>query len=178
MYFINYINDDLIKKLDDYFKPLNIGNNYNDYVLFASKEKPRFTKVSEEGLKLKEELNNKITEIKDMLRFKDEEDIINGIKKTEDYVRVILDIVNKLDQEVAKYKDKYQVYEFNDISHMAIRIVKENLSIREELKNYFNEIMIDEYQDTSSIQEEFIHYIANNNVYMVGDIKQSIYLYI
>ena len=173
--FINYINDDLINKLYDYFKPLNIGNNYNDYVLFASKEKPRFTKVSEEGLKLKEELNNKITEIKDMLRFKDEEDIINGIKKTEDYVRVILDIVNKLDQEVAKYKDKYQVYEFNDISHMAIRIVKENLSIREELKNYFNEIMIDEYQDTSSIQEEFIHYIANNNVYMVGDIKQSIY---
>ena len=35
--------------------------------------------------------------------------------------------------------------------------------------------MIDEYQDTSDIQETFINYIANNNVYMVGDIKQSIY---
>ncbi len=35
--------------------------------------------------------------------------------------------------------------------------------------------MIDEYQDTNDIQEEFISYIQNNNVYMVGDIKQSIY---
>ena len=173
--FIDYINDDLINKLDEYFKPLNNGSSYNDYVLFVSKEKPRFTKVDEAGLKLKEELNNKIDEIKDMLRFKNEDDIINGIKKTEDYVKVILDIVIKLDKEVTKYKEKYQIYEFNDISHMAIKIVNENISVREELKEYFNEIMIDEYQDTSSIQEEFIHYIANNNVYMVGDIKQSIY---
>ena len=35
--------------------------------------------------------------------------------------------------------------------------------------------MIDEYQDTSDVQEQFIKYIENNNVYMVGDIKQSIY---
>ena len=35
--------------------------------------------------------------------------------------------------------------------------------------------MVDEYQDTSDIQEEFIKLISNNNVYMVGDIKQSIY---
>ena len=35
--------------------------------------------------------------------------------------------------------------------------------------------MIDEYQDTNDVQEEFIAYISNNNVYMVGDIKQSIY---
>src|SRR5574344_1191977 len=35
--------------------------------------------------------------------------------------------------------------------------------------------MVDEYQDTSDLQEEFISLISNNNVYMVGDIKQSIY---
>ena len=58
---------------------------------------------------------------------------------------------------------------------MSIKILKENPSIREELKNSFDEIMVDEYQDTSDIQEEFINLISNNNVYMVGDIKQSIY---
>ena len=41
--------------------------------------------------------------------------------------------------------------------------------------NSFKEIMIDEYQDTNDIQETFISLISNNNVYMVGDIKQSIY---
>ena len=35
--------------------------------------------------------------------------------------------------------------------------------------------MIDEYQDTNDLQETFISKIENNNVYMVGDIKQSIY---
>jgi ATP-dependent helicase/nuclease subunit A len=62
-----------------------------------------------------------------------------------------------------------------DIAKMAIEIVKNNNVIKDELKYSLNEIMIDEYQDTSDIQEYFINLIANNNVYMVGDIKQSIY---
>ena len=47
--------------------------------------------------------------------------------------------------------------------------------VREEITKQFKMIMVDEYQDTSSIQEEFISLISNNNVYMVGDVKQSIY---
>ena len=35
--------------------------------------------------------------------------------------------------------------------------------------------MVDEYQDTSDLQETLVNLISNNNVYMVGDIKQSIY---
>ena len=58
---------------------------------------------------------------------------------------------------------------------MAIDIVKENKEVNEEIKYYYNEIMVDEYQDTNDIQEIFINQIENNNVYMVGDIKQSIY---
>ena len=58
---------------------------------------------------------------------------------------------------------------------MAINILKENIDVREELKYSFKEIMIDEYQDTNDLQEEFISMIENNNVYMVGDVKQSIY---
>ena len=58
---------------------------------------------------------------------------------------------------------------------MAIKVVKDNDDVRQELKEFYNEIMIDEYQDTNDLQEEFISLIENNNVYMVGDIKQSIY---
>ncbi len=54
-------------------------------------------------------------------------------------------------------------------------LVTENSSVLAELKNAYAEIMIDEYQDTNDLQELFISKIANNNVYMVGDIKQSIY---
>lgn len=49
---------------------------------------------------------------------------------------------------------------------MAIDIVKENKEVNEEIKYYYNEIMVDEYQDTNDIQEIFINQIENNNVYM------------
>ena len=173
--FTSYISDDLISKLDLYFKNLFNGNSYEEYVLFTSQSSPRFTKVDESGLDIKEKLKEKIDDIKKLLRFNDLDEIINGIKNTYEYIRVILDIITKLDKEVMIYKDKYGMYEFNDIAHMAIKIVKDNLDIREEVSVYFNEIMVDEYQDTSSIQEEFVNLISHNNVYMVGDIKQSIY---
>ena len=54
-------------------------------------------------------------------------------------------------------------------------MLKEYPDICDELKYFYKEIMVDEYQDTNDIQEEFINLIANNNLYMVGDIKQSIY---
>ena len=67
------------------------------------------------------------------------------------------------------------MFEFNDISKLAIKLIKTNEEVRTNLKNSFKEIMIDEYQDTSDMQETFISLIENNNVYMVGDVKQSIY---
>ena len=173
--FINYANDNLISKLDNYFSPLFNGKNYDEYVLFKTMPTVKFMGVDEAGLTIKEELKKKIDNIKELLRFDNQKEIKDSILLTKDYAEVILDIINKLDQEVFKYKQKHEIYEFNDISHMASKIVRDNLEIRNEIKAYFNEIMVDEYQDTSSIQEEFINYIANNNVYMVGDIKQSIY---
>ena len=173
--FTSYCSDSLIKKIDEYFNGLFNAVEYDEYVLFMSKSSVRFTSVDENGLVLKEELKKKIEEIKKLLRFKDKNELTLGIEKTRRNIQVILNIISKMDNEVAKYKDKIGSYEFNDIAHMALGIVQNNLEIREEIRNYFNEIMVDEYQDTSNIQEEFVSLISNNNVYMVGDVKQSIY---
>lgn len=173
--FTSYCSDSLIKKIDEYFNGLFNAVEYDEYVLFMSKSPVRFTSVDENGLELKEELKKKIEEIKKLLRFKDKNELTLGIEKTRRNIQVMLDIISKMDNEVAKYKDKTGSYEFNDIAHMALGIVQNNLEIREEIRNYFNEIMVDEYQDTSNIQEEFVSLISNNNVYMVGDVKQSIY---
>ena len=171
----SYLDDKLIDKLNNWLKPLFNGKNYQEYSAIKSIQTVKFLKIPEEAIPLKEELKNKIDEIKELLRFKDESEIINSLLSTKNHIKVIIDIIKSLDAEVLDYKNMHETYEFNDISHMAIKIVKDNPSIRNELKYYFNEIMIDEYQDTSSIQETFINYIENNNIYMVGDIKQSIY---
>ena len=171
----NYASDSLISKLDSYFKPLFTGNSYQEYLLFKTLPTVRFVGLDKAGIPIKDELKTKVTLINDLLRFDSFDNIRKTILSTKEYMEVIIDIINKLDNEVNSYKDRHSIYEFNDISHMANMLVRDYIDIREEIKGYFNEIMVDEYQDTSNIQEEFINYIANNNLYMVGDIKQSIY---
>lgn len=85
--------------------------------------------------------------------------------------KIFMPLINKIND--FKYKAGY--FTFNDIAKMSIAIVKNHDEVRNELKNKFALIMIDEYQDTSYEQEEFINLIANHNVFSVGDIKQSIY---
>ena len=173
--FTGYISSNLVNKLDNYFECLFKGVNYEDYYLFKSMSSVKFIGVDEAGLDLKDKLKDKIEEIKNLLRFDSVSQIKETIKDTFGYTKILLEIIKQMDLEVANYKDKYGVYEFNDIAHMAIKIVKDNKNIRDEVALYFNEIMVDEYQDTSSIQEVFVNLISHNNVYMVGDIKQSIY---
>jgi len=173
--FQSYITFNLSTKIDEWLKILFNGNSYDEYVLFNSVPSVRFVGVDEGGKKIKDEIKQKVDEIKELLRFSDTNEIRNTLLSTYDNASVIIDIIKKLDNEVLLYKSENDIYEFNDIAHMAIMVVKQNEDVRCELRDYFNEIMVDEYQDTSSIQEEFISLISNNNVYMVGDIKQSIY---
>ena len=170
-----YISFDLVKKLDDYFSVLFNAHCYEEYLPFLSLSLPRFVGVDELGLCYKEELKSKIDDIKKLLKYDSNLDMVNSIKDTFKYINVIIKIIRELDKRICEYKYNNNSFEFNDIALMAIKIVTDNEDIREEIKEYFNEIMIDEYQDTSDIREEFIKLIENNNVYMVGDIKQSIY---
>lgn len=105
----------------------------------------------------------------------DKTEFVEYFNDNKQYVETIINIVKELDTRVKAYKSKYQLYEFSDIAKLALELVKTNQKVRESLKMGFKMIMIDEYQDTSVLQEEFISLIENNNVYMVGDVKQSIY---
>ena len=137
---------------------------------------PRKNKECLEDYKIyKDEISSIIKKLKDLTRFENIEEMKESLLSTKPYIIAISNIINEFDNKFNKYKKENDLYTFADIALMAIKILKENEDIKEELKNSFDEIMVDEYQDTSDIQEEFINLIANNNLYMVGDIKQSIY---
>ena len=91
------------------------------------------------------------------------------------FIQLLIDIVKEVERRLREYKDSRSVYEFQDIAKMALELFRTNPEISAEIRNKLKMIMIDEYQDTSLIQESFIAQIQNDNVYMVGDIKQSIY---
>lgn len=162
-------------KLLDSLSPLLNSENYRDVKINLSVSMPRMQKLSDEEKELKEEINEGIKELKNICIYESTDEIYKSILSTKKYVECIIDILTLLNDRITKYKLENNMYEFNDVAALSIRILKEFPFARKEIKNSLNEIMIDEYQDTNNVQEEFISLISNNNVYMVGDIKQSIY---
>ncbi len=72
-------------------------------------------------------------------------------------------------------KKKRNMMDFSDLEHYAIEILEDSL-IADRIKDKFKYIFVDEYQDASGIQEYIIQKIKrDNNLFMVGDVKQSIY---
>ena len=171
-----YTDSDYITNLRLSVSNLISSKTYDEIVSNLSVEIPRLPKGSTDEVKEKKELiNDVIKNIKSLCTYKNREEIMSSILSTKDYKEVIIDILKDFDEYVMAYKYENDIYEFTDIANLAIKLVKENVSVKEELKSSFKEIMIDEYQDTNDLQEILINMISNNNVYMVGDIKQSIY---
>lgn len=75
----------------------------------------------------------------------------------------------------AKKKEAMEVIDFTDMEHFAYKLLKQPM-IQEEIRNKYQVILVDEFQDTNDLQENIIQCFARvNNVFRVGDIKQSIY---
>ena len=174
--YLEYIDDDdYLAKLYDVISPLLSAKSYDDIRSNISIKLPILRGASDITREYRDKIKSTIDEIKKLTTYDSYDDIKRGILSTKGNAKVIIDIIKKLDDITYNYKVKYNSYEYSDISALAIKLVRDNKEIREEIKNNLNEILIDEYQDTNDVQEEFISYISNNNVYMVGDIKQSIY---
>lgn len=172
----NYASSEYMQKLQITLDPLFNSNNYEEIKNNINFKLPRLeTGSSEELKKEKEKLTKKISVINNLCRYDDANYLKESYFSTKKYLEAICKILLTLHDKLMKYKYENDIYEFSDIANLSIKLVKEYPNVREEIKNKFKEIMIDEYQDTSDLQEEFVSYIANNNVYMVGDIKQSIY---
>ena len=173
---LEYIDDDdYLAKLYDALSPLLNAKSYDDIKSNIPTKLPILRGASDITREYKDKIKSTIDDIKKLTTYDSYDDIKRGILSTKSSAKVIIDIIKKLDDITYNYKVKYNSYEYSDISTLAIKLVRDNKEIREEIKNNLNEILIDEYQDTNDVQEQFISYISNNNVYMVGDIKQSIY---
>lgn len=177
LYDIQILADEIYyEKLTDILNPLLSSTTYEEIKNNSILKLPPLPRGSVEELKeKKEELKNLIDYIIELTSEESEKKLKENILKTKDYIKIILEIIKKLDKKILEFKQSSEMYEFNDIAKLSIKVLEENENIRLELKEYYNEIMVDEYQDTNDIQEKFISLIENNNVYMVGDIKQSIY---
>ena len=105
------------------------------------------------------------------------------MKNTARFLDVLVRLTKAFSKELEKQKRERNIITFNDMEHMALDILvkRENgesmlTDAAFELKSHYDEILVDEYQDSNYIQEEILNAISNgHNRYMVGDVKQSIY---
>jgi len=99
------------------------------------------------------------------------------------HMQTLCQVVDTYETLYARKKEGHNLIDFSDIEHFALEILYDGEEFSEVAKIYqeaFEEIMVDEYQDTSLIQEALIrsvsrNHLGNPNIFMVGDMKQSIY---
>ncbi|MFW5914034.1 MAG: UvrD-helicase domain-containing protein, partial [Bacillota bacterium] len=92
-----------------------------------------------------------------------------------DHIETIIRILKDFDAEYKAMQRQEEVFDFSTVASLALDLIHEHESVREELRQNTHEIMVDEYQDTNAMQEAFLRVVGNHNLYMVGDVKQSIY---
>ncbi len=172
----DYFDGDFVCKVEDVLSKLLNATTYEDVSKALDVRLSSVPKGSpEEGKLIKSSISDILKEIKELCIYTDTDEMISEIMNTKNNAIILIEIVKELDKRLSSYKLDNELFNFTDIARLAIKVVKENDDIRDELSLSFNEILVDEYQDTSDTQETFINLIAHNNVYMVGDIKQSIY---
>lgn len=95
---------------------------------------------------------------------------------SEQYARLqgLFQLLLQVDRQFAELKSRANVLDFSDMEHFALSLVRLP-EVKAFYRQKFAEIYIDEYQDTSTIQNEIIGELTQQNLFMVGDIKQSIY---
>ena len=120
-------------------------------------------------------IKKQIQEITSLCVYPNQESYIEEVLKTKETIGILKDILKVYFEKLLQKKKKQNIYEFHDIGRFAIQLLEEHEDIRTYYQNHIYEIMIDEYQDTNDIGTYFVSMIENNNVYTVGDVKQSIY---
>lgn len=113
------------------------------------------------------------------------EELFQQLKRMKPLIEELVRLTLEYTEAMELGKKKKRIVDFSDIEHFALRILvdeetKEPRETAKEFQQQFEEIMIDEYQDSNLVQETILTAISKasqgeHNMFMVGDVKQSIY---
>lgn len=143
--------------------------------------KPNFRggkpKISDEDKVLVATARDKTAEIIENLSEKLFVDYTNyNVDDAKEFMRVVMRVVEEFDREYERLKKRENKIDFADLSKYAVKLLKDE-SRREEIRQKFSLVFVDEYQDINPLQEEILLKITDGNLFMVGDVKQSIYAF-
>lgn len=192
--------DNFTNELIDIRKAYESTNNgleaiYNSLVCinFSRLKTIKKDKVSDENSqnlvkKIRDDIKKKVSELINNTFAVTPEQMLLNIKGSYPYIKKLTEIVLEFDERFRKRKRERNILDFNDLEHLCLKVLidydeDKNIipsKVAVEFKEYFDEVLVDEYQDSNNVQETIINLVSrkeydNPNVFMVGDVKQSIY---
>lgn len=136
---------------------------------------------------LREQIKKIMKDIMESYFFQPEELMLEDLKLAGPVMKELVRLTLRFEEDFQKLKEEKLMIDFNDLEHMALQILVEKegnqvkpSAVAIELSEFYEEILIDEYQDSNMVQETILNSISKErlgkpNVFMVGDVKQSIY---
>ncbi len=129
---------------------------------------------------LRNDYKKNINLLKDLFPYRDIDRYIEDLNHMYKPMKALETIIIQLDKTYKSKKQSKSILDFNDLEHYALEILRNKEDSPSDIANFYRKklryIFIDEYQDSNSLQEAIIDQIKrDDNLFMVGDVKQSIY---
>ena len=135
--------------------------------------------------KLRNEVKSSLKKIAGQFFSGSPEQVLADLQKNRPVADMLVEVTLAYMRELAAKKRDRNMLDFNDLEHFALKILvdgetKEPTQTAAELRKNYQEIMVDEYQDSNYVQETILKAVSKEpeggcNIFMVGDVKQSIY---
>ncbi|MBQ7879920.1 MAG: UvrD-helicase domain-containing protein [Clostridia bacterium] len=155
-----------------------------DYFSACAVQKPKFTAKrtskkddDEKRARIERlaEIKKKVVEIYDDLsevRSLDEEK--TAFLRSGETAAALAKQILKFDEKYERLKSERGVLDYNDLEHKALALLRMD-EVANEVREKYRYVFVDEYQDVNPVQEELLSIVGGNSVFLVGDVKQSIY---
>ncbi|STB01101.1 helicase-exonuclease AddAB subunit AddA [Clostridium baratii] len=137
---------------------------------------------------IRDEVKKKICKLQDDIFMLSPTEMLEGINLTYPFMKKLSEITLEFSKRFSERKKEKNMLDFNDLEHLCLRILIDKTEdgdtipskVSENFRKLFDEVLVDEYQDSNNVQEAIINLVSrkntdNPNVFMVGDVKQSIY---
>ncbi len=133
---------------------------------------------------LRDQMKKIIKELEGSFFFQEGDELQDDYEHTIPGVLMLLELAGEFRKRFAEKKRKNNLLDFSDLEHLALQVLVDPegnpTEAAAEYRDFYEEILIDEYQDSNRIQEMLLTSISKEaegrpNMFMVGDVKQSIY---
>lgn len=181
--FVQVLTDDT-QKIDEVYNSSDWNSMFEKLEVFQLSKFPINKKVAEE---LKDRMKAVRQTVREDIKKIKGKILIYSSKQAFEDIKIMYEILTLIKEMVIEFSDRFKaskqaknIMDFSDIEHFALDILNAGEAEKNHVcKKYidkFEEILIDEYQDSNLVQEKILSSISRgNNTFMVGDVKQSIY---